>query len=55
MIWYVHLLWAAVVFLASIQIRGGLASAGEWIARALMKNTETLAALERERQARSKR
>jgi hypothetical protein len=53
--WYLHLFWGAIVYLAACQIARGVATAGEWVGKAIMRHGETLLALQREALARSSR
>ncbi len=50
--WYLHVFWGAVCYLSAVQIGQGVARAGEWLAKALMKHSEMLATLQRELLAR---
>lgn len=46
--WWVHLFWGAVVYLSALQLARGVAAAGEWVAKARMKDSELRIAFERE-------
>ncbi len=46
--WTLHLAWMAVVLVAATQVRRGIEAAGEWVAKAIMMNGETLVSFERE-------
>jgi hypothetical protein len=48
---WVHLFWGAVVYLSALQIARGVAAAGEWVAKARMKDSELRIAFERETRA----
>jgi hypothetical protein len=53
--WQLHLFWGAVVYLAACQIARGLATAGEWVGKAVAKHGETLVTLQREAMTRTSR
>lgn len=54
--WYLHLFWGLVVYQAAVELGRGIATAGEWVAKAVMRSSETLLTLQREqRSARKER
>ena len=46
--WWAHLFWGAIVYLSALQLGRGVATAGEWIAKAMMRAWELRMALDRE-------
>jgi len=50
--WYLHGLWALVIYFAAVRVGHGIATAGEWVAKAMMKNSETIITWEREKSLR---
>lgn len=38
--WYLHLFWGLVVYQAATQLAHGIATAGEWVGKAILRREE---------------
>ena len=52
--WYLHLFWGLVVYRSALEVGRGVATCGEWIAKAMLKTSESAIALQREARPASK-
>ncbi len=46
--WYLHLFWGLVVYQAAVALGRGVATGGEWIAKAMLRSSDATLALQRE-------